>query len=291
MSKVTRHIVYFATSECANRTLFLTGTTTLSKQKLANGLPNNYQTMNQYEQFYQLHHGERPLLLANAWNVKSAQLIEKAGFGAIATSSGAIANSLGYEDGEKMPFSELLYIVQRIRACTTIPLTVDMERGYSDDLNTLADNLQQLLDAGISGINLEDVQGEEVYLRKLGHITGYLARTNQRLFINARTDGFAQKLPAPLELTLKRAKLYEDAGADGLFVPAVSDPEIIREITSATSLPVNIVGTPALSSIETLTNSGVRRISMAGFLYGATYREMGRISETVRAEYSLEPLF
>jgi 2-methylisocitrate lyase-like PEP mutase family enzyme len=247
--------------------------------------------MNQYEQFYQLHYNERPLLLANAWNVKSAQLIEKAGFDAIATSSGAIANSLGYEDGEKMPFGELLYIVQRIKACTTLPLSVDMERGYSDDLHVLTDHLQQLIDCGVSGINLEDAQGEELYLRKLDRIGNYLAQTNQRLFVNARTDGFVQKLPSPLEITLKRAQLYADAGADGLFVPGVADPAVIQAITSATALPVNIVGTSALSSIEALTNSGVRRISMAGFLYGATYREMGKISETIRAEHSLAPLF
>jgi 2-methylisocitrate lyase-like PEP mutase family enzyme len=164
---------------------------------------------------------------------------------------------------------------------------VDMERGYGDDPNVLTDNLQQLIDCGVSGINIEDAQGEEIYLRKLDGIKNYLAKTNQQLFINARTDGFVQKLPAPLEITLKRAKLYENAGADGLFVPGVSDPAIIREITSSTTLPVNVVGTPALSSIETLTANGIRRISMAGFLYGATYRQMGKISETIKAENSL----
>jgi 2-methylisocitrate lyase-like PEP mutase family enzyme len=247
--------------------------------------------MNQYEEFYQLHHGQNPLLLANAWNVKSAQLIEKAGFEAIATSSGAIANSLGYEDGEKMPFNELLYIVQRIKACTTTPLSVDMERGYSDDLNVLTDNIQKLLDCGVSGINLEDAQGEEIYLRKIERIKNYLTKTNQQLFLNARTDVFLQKLPTPLETTLKRAKFYQDAGADGLFVTAVPDADVIKEITRSTTLPVNVVATPSLSSIETLTNSGVKRISMAGFLYGATYKQLGKISETIKIENSFAPLF
>ena len=90
--------------------------------------------MNNYEKFRQLHYGQRPVIIANAWNVKSAQLIEQNGFDAIGTSSGAISNSMGYEDGEKIPFSEVFYIIKRIKAVTNIPLTVDMERGYTDDL-------------------------------------------------------------------------------------------------------------------------------------------------------------
>ena len=77
--------------------------------------------MNNYETFYQLHHNDTPLILANAWNVKSAQIIEQNGYDAIGTSSGAISNSMGYEDGEKMPFNELLYIVKRITANVKIP--------------------------------------------------------------------------------------------------------------------------------------------------------------------------
>lgn len=246
--------------------------------------------MNQHEKFYQLHHQQSPFILANAWNVRSAQLIEEAGFDAIATSSGAIASSLGYEDGERIPFNELLYIVQRIKVCTNSPLSVDIERGYSDDLIILRDNIQKLLDCGVSGINIEDAQGEEIYVRKLASIKNHLVRTNQSLFINARTDVFLQKLPSPLTTILKRAKIYQDAGADGLFVPAVPDADAIKEITSATSLPVNVVGTPKLP-VETLAASGVRRISMAVLLYKAIYNQMEKTTRAVRAENSFSPLF
>jgi len=101
--------------------------------------------MSDYEKFLDLHHRVKPLVIANAWNVKSAQLIEKNGFDAIATSSGAIADSLGYVDGEKIPFAELLYMLERIRSCTGIPLSVDMERGYADNLNDLNTNIQKLI--------------------------------------------------------------------------------------------------------------------------------------------------
>jgi 2-methylisocitrate lyase-like PEP mutase family enzyme len=247
--------------------------------------------MDNYKKFYALHQQQHPLLLANAWNARSAQLIEKAGFEAVATSSGAIASSLGYADGEKIPFAEMLYIVQRIKASTTLPLSVDMERGYSDDLTTLTDNVRKLIDAGASGINLEDTQGEEIYLRKLESIKNYLVKTGQHLFLNARTDVFLQKLPSPLETVIRRARLYQDAGADGLFVTGVSDLALIKEIASSTPLPLNVVGTPALSSIDALAESGVRRISMAGFLYNATYSPLEKKAQAIKAESSFAPLF
>jgi 2-methylisocitrate lyase-like PEP mutase family enzyme len=247
--------------------------------------------MNNYETFYQLHQQKKPLIIANAWNVKSAQMIEQNGYDAIATSSGAISNSLGYEDGEKIPFSELLYMVQRIKVSTNIPLSVDLERGYTDNANELIENIQRLVDIGVAGINLEDAQGEEIYLKKLNSIKNHFEKTNQKLFINARTDGFLQKVESPLETTIKRAKLYQEAGADGLFVTAVSDPATIKEIASSTTLPLNIVGTPKLSSIKTLSECGVRRISMAVFLYRATYNRLENLLKEVITEQSFEPMF
>lgn len=247
--------------------------------------------MNNYEKFLQLHHQEKPFIIANAWNVKSAQIIENNGYDAIATSSGAIADSLGYADGQNIPFSELLYVVQRITSCTKIPLSVDLERGYTDDLAELNDNVQKLIDTGVVGINLEDAQGEEIYLKKLNSIKNYLTKNNQKLFINARTDGFLQKLESPLELTLKRAKLYEDAGANGLFVTAVQDIAIVKEITSSVTLPVNVVGVPKLSSIEALTKCGVRRISMAVFLYRAAYNQLEKVVRDIKTEQSFSPLY
>ena len=246
--------------------------------------------MNTYEHFLCLHHQAKPLVIANAWNTKSAQMIEKSGYDAIATSSGAIADSLGYKDGEVIPFEELLYVVKRIKSGTTLPLSVDLERGYTNDLNTLNNHIQRLIDIGVVGINIEDTEGEDIYLRKLTSIKNYLQKTNQQLFINARTDVFLLKLNSPLETTLRRAKLYEEAGADGLFVTAMNDIELIKTITSSITLPLNVVGVPKLSSIQSLTESGVRRISMAAFLYRATYTQLEKMAQAVLAEQSFVPL-
>ncbi|HEY1165492.1 MAG TPA: isocitrate lyase/phosphoenolpyruvate mutase family protein [Chitinophaga sp.] len=247
--------------------------------------------MADYEKFRQLHHQSQPLLLANVWNAKSAQIAESSGFEAVATSSGAIADSLGYKDGEQIPFAELLYIVKRIKASISIPLSVDFERGYTDDLNILNEHIQQLIDGGVAGINLEDAQGEDIYLKKLDSIKNYLLKTNQQLFINARTDVFLQKLPSPLETTIGRAQRYQDAGADGLFVTGIQDTGIIREIVSSTALPVNVVGFAKVASISALADCGVKRVSMAVFLYRTTYAKLEIMAKEILNEASFAPFF
>jgi 2-methylisocitrate lyase-like PEP mutase family enzyme len=247
--------------------------------------------MNDYKKFYQLHHQDSPLIIANAWNAKSAQIMQATGFEAIATSSGAIAESLGYRDGEQIPFDELLYMVRRIKAATNIPLSVDMEKGYADNPDQFQDNIQRLLDIGVAGINIEDSQDEQLYLKKLERIKNHLTKTGQELFINARTDGFLQKIESPLEKTIARAALYQKAGADCIFVTGVQDPAIVSEITAAISLPVNVVGNPGLASIESLAACNVKRISMAVLLYKATYKQLERIAAEVYTEKSFLPLF
>ena len=247
--------------------------------------------MSDYERFYKLHYQDRPLVIANAWNAISAQIIQDAGFSAMATSSGAIAASLGYRDGEQIPFDELLYMVRRMKAGTNIPLSVDMEKGYADNLDQFQDNIQQLIDIGVAGINIEDSQDEQLYLKKLERIKSHLAKTGQQLFINARTDGFLQKVENPLEQTIARAAAYQNAGADGVFVTGVQDPAVISQITAATSLPVNVVGNPGLASFEALSACNVKRISMAVLLYKAAYKQLERIAGEVYAEQSLSPLF
>jgi len=247
--------------------------------------------MDQYQTFYNLHHQSRPLVVGNAWNARSAQIIEKAGFDAVATSSGAIADSLGYKDGEQIPFEEMLYIVRRIKSVIGIPLSVDMERGYTNDLEELTSNIQHIIDIGAVGINLEDNQGEEIYLEKLYAVSGYLKSTNQQLFINARTDVFLQKLPDPVKTVIARAARYKQAGANGLFVTGVQDTGIIKEIVSAVDLPVNVVGVSTIAGVQLLADCGVKRISMAGILYNAGYRKINELVTAIKEENSLAKLY
>ena len=247
--------------------------------------------MTNFQRFFELHHRQQPLVIANAWNAKSAQGIEKAGFEAIATSSGAIADSLGYKDGEQIPFEEMLYIISRIASVATLPVSVDMERGYTDDLTILTENVQKLIDLGVAGINIEDHQGEEIFLKKLNAINSFLERTNQELFVNARTDVFLQKIENPIQTVINRAARYKDAGADGLFVTGVQDTEVIKEIAAGVRLPLNVVGLSSIASVTLLAECGVQRISMAGMLYSAGYKKIGELLDSIASDHSLKALY
>ncbi|MBA3647421.1 MAG: isocitrate lyase/phosphoenolpyruvate mutase family protein [Chitinophagales bacterium] len=247
--------------------------------------------MNNYEIFHNLHQQNKPLIIANAWNVTSARVFLDNGYKAIATSSSAIANSLGYEDGEKISFGEMFFVVQRIISGIDIPLSVDMETGYSPNISEVITNIEKLFDIGVVGINLEDSQGKDLFIEKLTRIKNHLARKNMQLFVNARTDSFLENLPAALELTLDRLHPYEEAGADGIFVPFVKEKDEIKKITSATTLPVNVLCMPDLRSIEDLAECGVRRISMGSFLFKAHYNQLDKLIKNIIAKQSFAPLF
>jgi len=112
--------------------------------------------MNSFETFKQLHQNPAPFLLGNTWDVKSAQLFEANGYKAIGISSQALSNALGYDDGENLPFENLLLLAKRVIEVVSIPFSVDMEGGYSRTINGIIQNINKLHDAGVVGINLED---------------------------------------------------------------------------------------------------------------------------------------
>jgi len=185
--------------------------------------------MSAYEQFFQLHYNHAPLLIGNVWDVVSARAFERSGYKAIATSSAAIAHTWGYEDGEKIPFDLLLKVVERVMSNVNIPLSVDMEGGYSRDISKIIQNIEKLYELGVVGINIEDsVKGEKLYMQSvddfqkvISSISSHLERKNIKMFLNARTDAFLHKLPSPITETVKRIKAYENAGANGIFVPFI----------------------------------------------------------------------
>lgn len=256
--------------------------------------------MNNIQTFRQLHQAGHPLLLANAWNVQSARIFEKSGYKAIGTSSGAVAHSLGYEDGEKISFRELLFMVERIAANITVPFTVDLEAGYSFNVEETAGYIEQLHQLGVVGINLEDSDSGaaqrrlvsiESFSYKISQIKNNLVEKKIDLFINARTDAFLLKQDDALGTTLERIKAYEAAGADGIFVPFVSDEESIRKITASTPLPVNILVAPELPSFDRLAQLGVRRISMGTGGFRAAYAHLETLAAAIQREGSFVPLF
>jgi 2-methylisocitrate lyase-like PEP mutase family enzyme len=252
--------------------------------------------MNQFETFLQLHNGTTPLLLGNCWDVSSAQLLQENGFKAIGTSSAAVARSLGYEDGEKMPFNLLLETVKRISRHISVPFSVDMEKGYSDTAQGIIENIQQLYDSGIAGINIEDSKNRILepaasFAKRLSAIAGHLAQKNMQFFINARTDAFLLQAPGALNETLERTRLYENAGASGIFPAFIKDEADIKTIVASTTLPVNVLPMPGFPGIAALTNLGVRRISLGSGLFNAYKRDTVNTITKISEEQSFDALF
>jgi len=251
------------------------------------------------KQFNQLHNQVSPLLLGNVWDVNSALIFQKLGFKAIGTTSAAIAASLGYEDGERVPFEDLLKIIKDIQDKMHIPLTVDIEGGYSRHIDTICKNIHLLADLNISGINIEDsvvnnqreILEAQEFGEKIRTIKRYLTKNNIHIFINARTDFYIMGLDNPLEETLKRIKIYEKAGADGIFVPCIVSGEDIKQVVESTNLPVNVMTMPGLPDFNVLTKLGVKRISMGPFVYKNLVETFKHTISTMQQEQSFNCLF
>lgn len=220
---------------------------------------------NTSKKFFQLHEPGAILRLPNAWDAGSARLFESQGAAAIATSSAGLSWSLGYQDGRLLPFSEVTAAVGRIARVLTVPLSVDIEHGYSDDPKKVAENVLRLIDLGAVGINLEDgSDNPSVLVSKISAIRDATDKAGVDLFINARSDvilGSLTDAPRQIEESIKRAKQYAEAGANGFFLPGLYKTEDIKAIVDSVSLPVNVLAWPGLPDAAELNRLGVRRIS------------------------------
>ncbi|MCS3838467.1 2-methylisocitrate lyase-like PEP mutase family enzyme [Pseudomonas sp. JAI111] len=227
-------------------------------------------------QFHQLHH-DGLLILTNVADATGARIVEQLGCKAVATSSAAVAWAHGYPDGNALPLERLISTVESIARVISVPLTVDIEAGYSNDLARVAEVIDAVIAAGAVGINIEDgASPPELLAHKIEIARQVAERRQVTLFINARTDVYLKGLvPAEDRVaeTLRRAALYQAAGADGLFAAGVTAEYEIAALCQGTSLAVNVLGLPGLPSLDELKALGVRRLSagsgIAEFLYGA----------------------
>lgn len=249
--------------------------------------------------FKKLHKQKSPLLICNVWDVPSAKIAEKLNFQAIGTSSSAIATILGYQDGEEISFSELEYVVKRIASNTYLPLSVDLESGYSRESKDIVDHIKRLADLGVVGINIEDsiihkkrtlVDAVE-FSETLSEVTKRLAKEDVDMFINVRTDTFLLGHTNVIEETKKRIRLYEKVGANGIFTPCIEKISDIKEIVNCTSLPVNVMCMPNLPDFDTLNEIGVKRISMGNFLFDKMYNQFEQTTAVVLKQKSFKNVF
>jgi len=222
--------------------------------------------------FRELHQG-KPLVLVNAWDAGSAKLLEACGMPAIATTSAATAWSLGYADGERLPVDELINACQRICRVVSVPVSVDIERGYGQTPADVAANVRALLDIGVVGINIEDgidsstgkMHDASILAERIAAIRASADDRGLPLFINARTDTYFIAAPDPVaryEDTVRRARIYVDAGSDGIFVPGLADIGEIASLARAVGRPLNIYAYSGVPPVSALANANVRRVSL-----------------------------
>lgn len=240
-----------------------------------------------------LHHHTQPLLLANAWDVASARLIERLGYPAVATTSSGVAASLGYPDGEVIGVDEMLAVVGRVAAAVEVPVTADLEAGYGLPAEEI---VERLLAAGAVGLNLEDGNRSGTADRALvdpGRQAEFLAAVKEAgrrrgvdVVLNARIDVYIHQAGPPetwLEQALDRGRRYLAAGADCVFPVWVLDETTIGALVDGLDGAVNVLYRPGAPSVARLAELGVRRISVGGGLARAALAAAGRAAARLLA--------
>jgi 2-methylisocitrate lyase-like PEP mutase family enzyme len=239
-----------------------------------------------------LHHEPEPLVLPNIWDVASAQLVAAAGFPVVATSSHAVAASLGYPDADAMSADVAFAAVSRIAENVDLPVTADIEAGYQLSASEL---VARLLRAGAVGCNLEDTDhhGTEV-LKPIERQVEWLKAVREAsteagvpIVINARIDIFLREQGDPTSLlpeAIRRGKAYLRAGADCLYPIGLTDAEAIEAFVQSVGAPINIWLRPDGPSRATLAQLGVARISLAAGLFRAAMAEVTRRLEALKAD-------
>jgi len=218
------------------------------------------------ETFRKLHAAPGMLVLPNAWDAGSARLIESVGARAIATTSAGVAWARGYPDGDALPIELLLASAHEITRVVRVPVTMDIEGGYSDDPADVGDLATRLIDAGVVGINVEDGAGTpELLAAKIEAVRRSASRAGVDLFINARCDVYLRGIEsgeAAVAEIARRAARYRQAGCDGLFAPCIVEAADIEAVASAVApLALNVMLMPDLPPLDALPALGVRRLS------------------------------
>ena len=235
---------------------------------------NRAEQAQQAELFRNKHRGPRLLLLPNAWDAMSARVFVAAGFDAIATTSGGVAWSLGYADGEQTPWAEVVAATARIVRVARVPVTADIEAGYGETPDAVMRSVSEIIEAGAVGVNLEDGTSHgPVPIRSAADAADRIRAAREAakaagvpIVINGRTDLYLRNIgddASRFEETVERGRAYLAAGADCVYPIGLRDPATIGRLVKAIGAPINInvrAGSPSVAELEAL---GVARASTA----------------------------
>lgn len=230
--------------------------------------------------FRNAHQQKKPLILLNIWDVASANELTTQTINLIPTGSYAMSDHYGYQDGENMPFDELLGYLRQMDTQNNY-ITADIESGYATNGLELAKNIEALINIGVIGINIEDKKPNTETLYSIAEQRERLLAIKQKcktmkkgLFINVRTDTYFSGDTAAnnqneqvLNQTIARIKAYEKTGIDGIFIPGLKNQEHLKQIAAATTLPINIMLDIKNDSIADYLDTGISRISFGPSIY------------------------
>jgi 2-methylisocitrate lyase-like PEP mutase family enzyme len=224
--------------------------------------------------FRDLHRPGDPLLLPNPWDVGSARMLAALGFRALATTSSGFAATLGRPD-MSVTRSEALAHAAAVVAATELPVSADLENGFADDPDGVADTVRAAVEAGLAGCSIEDATGradDPIYDAVLAadRVAAAVEAAAGRLVITARAENFLHGRP-DLPDTVDRLQRYQQAGADVLYAPGVIERAALRSLLGAVDRPVNVLALPDTPPVAELAELGVARISVGGAFAFAAY--------------------
>jgi 2-methylisocitrate lyase-like PEP mutase family enzyme len=246
------------------------------------------------ELFLKFHQDKEILVLLNSWDIGSSKLIEASGYKAIATTSMGIAASLGYPDCQVIKLSEMLAAIAGIVNAVQVPVTVDIEAGYGNDITEIIDSVKKIISTGIVGINIEDsidlnpvLIDEMEFCERISAIRALSDSLGFHLVINARTDSFytsSGSQQEKLSESIKRGNKYREAGADCIFVQPVWEKETISTLVKEINAPINILSNPTIGaglplSVSELQDLGVARLSIGSSLMKATLALIKKVAD------------
>lgn len=222
------------------------------------------------ERFLAMHHGDAPLLLPNPWDPGSARLLVSLGFEALATTSSGFAATLGRFDGS-VTRDEALAHAATIVAATEVPVSADLENGFADRPDGVAQTMRLAIEAGLAGCSVEDfTRDPDAPIYDLSLAKERVAAAAEaahagpvHLVLTARAENYVHGRP-DLADTIVRLQAFQEAGADVLYAPGPSDLEEIRQLVAAVDRPVNVLALPGGPSVSELASAGVRRVSVGG---------------------------
>jgi 2-methylisocitrate lyase-like PEP mutase family enzyme len=227
--------------------------------------------------FRALHERPGTFVIPNPWDVGSARILAGLGFEALATSSAASATAIGRRDGG-LARDQALAHSRLIVEATDLPVSADLEKGFGDAPEVVAETVRLAAEAGLVGCTIEDATGSpdgplydfDLAVERIAAGAEAARGLPFPFLLTARAHNLLYASPS-LDETIRRLRAFERAGADVLFAPGLADLDAVRAVCAAVTKPVNfMVGMKGKSfSVAELAAAGVRRISLATSLYRA----------------------